>query len=302
MKAMILAAGLGTRLRPYTLKRPKPLFPILDRPLLELLVSRLQRDGFSPIIINAHHLAEQIITHFEARPEIILQHERIELGTGGGLKMAARHFGADPVLITNGDIYHNIDYRYIYEEHCRSGAQVTMVLHDCPRFNNVHTANGWVTGFSGPDDEPREMGNDAAMLAFTGIHVIDPKILTRIESNGFYSIIDCYRGLIADGVCPRVHQVEDCFWTDIGTPADYLQLHEDILLGKVPDALLAEHVGISPFFQGSGIKKGRNTVMRDWACIGSNVTLGDNVHLRKVVIWDGAQVADGAVLEEKIIV
>ena len=113
MKAMVLAAGLGTRLRPYSLKRPKPLFPVLDTPLLTHTLNQLRRSGAEGIVVNAHHLREQIRTMLQGQGDVQLQMEDRELGTGGGLRLAQSHFGEAPFLAVNGDIVHDLDLHLI---------------------------------------------------------------------------------------------------------------------------------------------------------------------------------------------
>lgn len=117
MQAMILAAGFGTRLLPYTLSRPKPLFPILNQPLLLLTIRRLQQAGCDHIVVNCHHLREQIVAALHGIPGVVVQEEVVILGTGGGLRKARALFRDEPVLVTNGDIYHTVDYRRLYRHH-----------------------------------------------------------------------------------------------------------------------------------------------------------------------------------------
>ena len=114
MQAMILAAGFGTRLLPYTKKRPKPLFPLLNEPLLLLTIKRLQNAGFDHIIVNCHYLKEQIVEALDGMRGVVIQEEDIVLGTGGGLRMALRLMRDEPLLITNGDIYHSIDNSNVF--------------------------------------------------------------------------------------------------------------------------------------------------------------------------------------------
>ena len=109
MQAMILAAGFGTRLLPYTELRPKPLFPLLNKPLLLLTIERLQRAGFDHIVVNCHHLRDQIVDLLQDLRGVVVQQEDIILGTGGGLRLALNVFRNEPVLVTNGDIYHSVD-------------------------------------------------------------------------------------------------------------------------------------------------------------------------------------------------
>ncbi len=105
MQAMILAAGFGTRLQPYSLIRPKPLFPVLNRPLLLATIDRLKNAGFSLIVVNCHHLRQQIVSAVKDIPGVIVQEEPLILGTGGGLALAARNLNNEPLLVTNGDMF-----------------------------------------------------------------------------------------------------------------------------------------------------------------------------------------------------
>jgi mannose-1-phosphate guanylyltransferase len=298
MKAMILAAGLSTRLRPYSLVRPKPLFPILNRPLLLLTITRLQKAGFQTIIVNCHHLGEQIQQTLQGEDGIIVQAEEKVLGTGGGLRRALTHFDDEPVLVTNGDIYHTVDYGAVYRRHCLAGDAVTMVLHNFPRFNTVAVdAESRVTGFG---TAPAE--KTGCLAAFTGIHVINPQVLRLIPENENSSIIDCYKDWLRQGNTVRARIMDHCFWSDIGTPADYLQLHGDLLSGRAP---AYEELGFNPtegpclVAPDSAI--GRNVELHDWVCIGTGARVGDNCLLERVVVWDGAEVAAHSRLRDTIV-
>ena len=295
MKAMVLAAGLGTRLRPYSLKRPKPLFPVLDTPILTHTLYQLRRSGVEGIVVNAHHLREQIRGMLQGQGDVQVQLEDMELGTGGGLRLAQSHFGEAPFLAVNGDIVHDLDLAAAYGSHCASGTEVTMVLHDCPRFNNVRVnGGGRVVGFSGA------AGEGERLLAFTGVQVINPAVLSLIPEGVFYNIIDCYGALIKRGGTIRALVVSDHFWTDMGTPADYLQLHEDILLqGKMPEFF--SDGGGSPFYLGKEVVLGAGVTFEDWVAIGHGATIGEGTSLTRVVVWDGARVAPGSVMADRII-
>jgi mannose-1-phosphate guanylyltransferase len=298
MKAMILAAGLSTRLRPYSLLRPKPLFPILNRPLLLLTIARLKKAGFHTIIVNCHHLGEQISGLLHGMDGIIIQPEEEILGTGGGLRRALPHFGDEPVLVTNGDIYHTVDYQEVYRNHCSNNGEVTMVMHDFPRFNTVAI-----------DKYSRIAGFDAGLeqetvryAAFTGIHVIDPQVLQLLPDGGSSSIIDGYRTHLRQGKTIRARWLAKGFWSDIGTPADYLQLHGDLLTGKAPPyEELKLSVDSGPFYMAPDSTMGQNVQMEDWVCIGNNVRVGDNCLLRRVVVWDNVEIPPNSRLEDTIV-
>lgn len=280
---MILAAGLGTRLRPYTTLRPKPLFPVLGEPLLLRIIKQLRDAGFSSIIVNAYHLAEQIIAHLDGQPDVILQHEPIELGTGGGLRMALPHFADEAVLVTNGDIYHDIDYGAIYAKHIRGGCPISMVMHDCPRFNKVIVEDNRVRAFS-EKAECLSGGVGVETLAFTGIHVVHPSVLRDIPPAVFSSIIDCYQRHLAVGGQIASIKMQGHFWTDIGTIADYLDLHRILLSAEPPCFRLAAKVCL-----------GQDVRLDGWGYIGAGASLGTGTHLSRVVVWDGAQIEQGTV-------
>jgi len=300
MKAMILAAGLGTRLRPFTLKRAKPLFPILNKPLLHLTINRIKLAGAAEILVNAHHLLPQMKKALQDETGIFLQEEEIILGTGGGLRLALPHFGQDPVLVVNGDIYHSIDYREVYRSHCEAGADVSLVLHDYPRFNDVVTDETLrITGFNRAGGRS---GNEERVLAFTGIHVINPEVLQIIPQDTPCCIIDCYRKLLQQGGTIRAYLATHHFWTDMGTPADYLKLHADLLERRVPVyEELAEAAAGAPFVGTQNASMGRDVTLLDWVCIGQGAIIEAGATLQRSVVWDGAVVPAGSIIKDAII-
>jgi mannose-1-phosphate guanylyltransferase len=294
MKAMVLAAGFGTRLRPYTLKRPKPLFPVLDTPILLHTLTQLRRNGVEGIVVNAHHLREQVKALLHDHEDVQVQMEDVELGTGGGLRLAQPYFAEAPFLAVNGDIVHDFDLAALYQAHCASDAEVTMVLHDCPRFNNVRVdGEGRIVGFTGP------AGEGERLLAFTGVQVLNPAVLNPIPEGVFYNSIDCYAEVIKSGGRIQSVIVSGHFWTDMGTPADYLKLHEDILLKKLPG--FSSGNADTPFYLGKDLVLGAGVSMQDWVSIGHGATIGEGASLTRVVVWDGARVAPGSILVDSII-
>ncbi len=299
MQAMILAAGLGTRLRPYTLLRPKPLLPVLGVPLLDLTIGGLRRAGATTIVVNAHHLKEQIRDAVARQPDILFQEEKEVLGTGGGLRMALDRFGPEPLLVVNGDIYHDLDLAAIYRRHYQSGAGVTMVLHDFPRFNSVLVKQGRVRGFALPDTE---IAGNMRLLAFTGIHVLSPGILKPIPTTGFADIVDRYRDILGSGGSIRAEVVSGRFWTDIGTPSDYLALNRGLLKGEIPAcAELGGIVAQGPLYRAPGVETGPGVELRDWAFIGAKARLGANSKLRGCLVWENAKIPANSVLTNAII-
>ena len=298
---MILAAGLGTRLLPYTLKRPKPLFPVLNNPLLKLTISRITQAGATDIVVNTHHLRQQIKEALQGEANIILQEEEKILGTGGGLRMALPHFGQEPVLVANGDIYHSIDYAEVYRSHLEAKADVTLVLHDYPRFNDVTVDEKLrIKGF---DRSVDKTGGQEKILAFTGIHVINPEVLQAIPQDATYCIIDCYKELLQQGGLIRAHLATNHFWTDMGTPADYLKLHADLLGQKVPlYKEFAEAASDAPFVGANNTSISKDVKLLDWVCIGKGAIIEAGVTLQRTVVWDGALVPAGSFIKDSIVI
>src|SRR5208337_4753935 len=224
MRTMILAAGLGTRLEPLTSIRPKSLFPVLNRPLLAITIEQLQGVGVTAIVINAHHLANQIerfISDGRWGLEVKVRVEPEILGTGGGVKNCADLLRDAPFFcVINADIYHTFDLRPAIRWHREENNLATLVLCDDPRFNQV-----------GVDDEGRiisirgrEIQRSSApprILTFTGIHLISPRLLDFMPSTGFFDIIRCYRDLASRGEAVRGYQMQGGYWRDIGRIEDY---------------------------------------------------------------------------------
>lgn len=296
MKAMVLAAGLGTRLRPYTSICPKPLFPVMGEALVLRIINNLRRSGFTQIVVNAYHLKDQLVELLCTEADVVLQVEPIELGTGGGLRMALDTLAPGPVLVTNADIYHDIDYRWVYENHCRQKAGATLVMHDYPRFNKVSVSEkGTIVSFSA-DSCPEK---DLQTMAFTGIQVIEADLLTHIPQGKFYSIITAYNSYLANGGTLKALISRRHFWYDIGTPVDYLDLHAHLLAGRTT---------VNPFTHttdnfvfGAGVEVGKDVIFRDWGYVGANAHIGAGSHLERVVVWSGAQIPPETIAKDTII-
>lgn len=290
MQAMLLAAGFGTRLRPYTLVRPKPLFPICNIPLLHILLDKLVALGCERIVVNCHYLPEQIKAAVADRPEVILQHETEVLGTGGGLRKALEHFqdGPDgpngPVLVMNGDIYHDIDLSRLVQAHAAGNDAVTMALHDCPRFNSVLVQQDRVRDFLSSKEDAEEQ----TFLAFTGIHIVNRAVLEAIPQECFFHIIDLYRELAKEGKI-GFSRIDGSFWQDMGTPDDYLDLHRHLLSSRTPSWQIHESAII-----------GKDVQFNDWGAVGPRAVIGDGARLARCVIWEDAEIAASARLRDTI--
>ena len=249
-KALVLAAGYGTRLLPHTRHLPKPLFTINSVPLLDIIIEQLAGAGCGGVTVNTHHLAEKIERHCSSRRYPIpvrLSHEPEILGTGGAMKNNAGFFGDRPFLVINSDIITDIDLESVYHFHLRHGQDVTLVMHDYHRFNTVAVdGSGRVTRFFRTGDE---MPPGERLLAFTGIHVIHPRVLDRIPQAGeFTDIIDVYSDLLADGNTITACIVEGHQWQDIGTPEAFREIAFEKMSRKALEAAFGNGAvtGVAP--------------------------------------------------------
>jgi aminoglycoside/choline kinase family phosphotransferase/dTDP-glucose pyrophosphorylase len=221
MKAMILAAGLGTRLRPYSEHTPKALFTINRRAVLAIVIEKLQKAGCRAVIINTHHHYDQIeafISESSFDIPVHTRHEKKILGTGGGIRNVADFWEAGSLLVINADIISNIDLAQVFGYHQSHAHPVTMVMHNHDRFNSVRVdARDFVTGFK---HQPQDGGK--GIMAFTGIHVLDRCVLDFLPAQGPAHIIDAYAKMIAAGHGIKAMVVQGHRWYDIGTPQNYL--------------------------------------------------------------------------------
>lgn len=291
---MILAAGLATRLRPLTLRRPKILVPIQNRPLLHWLVEYLCSAGAEEVIVNAYHLREKIVDYVERTNFPIPVRVRVEeilLGTGGGIRNVADFWDERSFVVINGDILSSINLKEVLSNHERSGATVTLVLKDEPRFNGVQVArDGRILSFRGGPEK---------QLAFTGIHLLKPEVLATIPSDIPISIIDCYLQLISAGEKVMAHVIKDQYWRELGSLEGYLQVHQELFqLEKAPFPGL--QVGGKPVVHESArLRSG--TRFDGMVCIGEECELDNDVVIQGSVIWNQVQVRAGCSIRESII-
>lgn len=302
MKAMILAAGSGTRLLPLTRLRPKPLFPIFSTPLLGLTINQLKESGVKDIVINTHHLNQKITAYFQdnipSDVTITLRYESHLLGTAGAIKNVEGFWDDQPFILVNGDIIHTIDLNTAYHHHIKSGNLATLILHHYPRYHQVEIdQEGTIVGVR--EKRVKEALSATHRCAFTGIHIISPQLLREIPPNQYVDIISIYLQLIARDMNMKVcgHQVENHYWLDIGTPEDYHHIHRDIHQKKI--RLSSDFHCPSCQVEASSIGKG--TILDGYVCIGRNTTVGKNCKIRNSILWDEVEIKDNLTIEECII-
>ncbi len=255
MKAMILAAGLGTRLRPLTDDRPKALVEIDGRTLLEIALSRLRSFGVGEVIINVHHFADMIVDYLKTndsfRMRIEVSREEVLLDTGGGLKKAAHFFAGDsvrnsieassrheePFILHNVDVLSTIDLHCMIQFHTENRALATVAVQDRKTsryllFDEHGRLCGRRSGSDGKPELIKSLPGQASKtphaLAFSGIHVISPRLLAMLTEHGAFSIINSYLRLASRGERILAFRADKYYWRDLGSQDSVVQAAQDL--------------------------------------------------------------------------
>jgi NDP-sugar pyrophosphorylase family protein len=238
MKAMVLAAGLGTRLRPLTNDRPKALVEISGRTLLEITLARLREFGIREVIINVHHFADKVIDYLKANQnfgmKIEISREDVLLDTGGGLKKAGWFFQNDsaPFILHNVDVISNIDLKAMLQFHTERRALATLAVQERISsryllFNEELQLCGRKLVNDNPPQIVRQSPN-LQPLAFSGIHVISPRLFPLMKEEGIFPIIDSYLRLAGAGEKIVAFRADQYYWRDLGKPESVAQAAEEL--------------------------------------------------------------------------
>jgi len=245
MKAMILAAGLGTRLRPYTNDRPKALVTVAGRTLLEITLGRLRDFGVRDVIVNVHHFADMVAEYLQANfnfgMRIEISRENALLDTGGGLKKAAWFFlengteAAEPLLVNNVDVLSTIDFAGMMRFHIEHKALATLAVQQRETsrpllFNERGELCGRRVGRHAEIEWARP-AQQVEALAFCGIHVLSPRIFAGLIEEGAFPIIPAYLRFAAQGEALLAFRADEFYWRDLGRPEDLSMAEHDFASG-----------------------------------------------------------------------
>jgi len=238
---MVLAAGLGTRLRPLTDDRPKALVEIAGRTMLEITLSRLRDFGIRQVIINVHHLADVLVNYLRQRNNfgmnIEVSREDVLLDTGGGLKKAAYFFAGsnEPFLLHNVDVISTVDFNRIVAHHREHHALATLAVQDRPSPRHLffdarlQLCGRRINGQS--HEEIARSATNLTPLAFSGIHIISPQIFELLTEEGAFSIIEPYLRLAGEGERILGFRADEYYWRDLGKLESIRQAEEDLQSG-----------------------------------------------------------------------
>lgn len=297
---MILAAGEGTRLRPLTLLRPKPLVPILNRPLLQWTLDFLNRFSTDRVILNTHHLAEQFESTLLSMDTggirtLETRYEPRILNTGGGLVNVRDFFQTDPFLVISGDILTDIDIAKAVEFHKSHPDPVTLVLHDYPEFNQIQVDSR--------DHIQKFRKGDGQGLDFANIHILDRAVFNWLPAKGAFDITTAYQNIIDRGIPIHGYVSRGHYWRNIGTPETYIMVHQELLttpslpfLSSVANSFKAEGVLIHP----QAIVE-KSVEFSGWVCIGKGCHLKSGCRIENSVLWEDIEVESGTSISASII-
>jgi NDP-sugar pyrophosphorylase family protein len=244
MKAMILAAGLGTRLRPLTDDRPKALVEVGGRTLLEITLSRLRKFGVGEVIINVHHFADMVIDYLTANNNfgmrVEVSREDVLLDTGGGLKKAASfleysggHSAKDaPFILHNVDVISTIDLGRMVQLHADNHALATLAVQERETSRYLlFDERRQLCGRRSARDQAPELVRSAQQFqawAFSGVHIISPRIFSMMTEEGAFSIIDSYLRLAAQNEKILAFRADEYYWRDLGRPENITKAEQDL--------------------------------------------------------------------------
>jgi mannose-1-phosphate guanylyltransferase len=306
MRAMVLAAGLGTRLRPLTYEIAKPMVPVLDRPVMAHIIDLLHRHSFGETIANLHYFPDSIRQYFGER--LTYRYEPELLGTAGGVRACAEFFGDDSFLVISGDALTDIDLSALADRHRESGGIATLAVKQVPDTSELgvvlHDREGRITGFQEkprPDEALSDLGN-------CGIYVFSPEIFDYFPDPAVPAVCppfvdwaqDVFPALLENDVPFYIHEVRE-YWNDVGSLAELRRGTFDALRGELRLEVQGEEVSPGVVVAG-GRALPADAEVEGPAWIGRDVQIGAGVRLMgPVVLGDGAAVGDRAQLRETIV-
>jgi mannose-1-phosphate guanylyltransferase len=318
VKAVILSGGLGTRLRPLTCSRPKPLFPILNKPLLETQIVNLAKAGVSEVILAINYMAEvvQAVIGDGSKYGIkITYSEEIEpLGTGGAVKNAEKFIDGDTFFQLNGDIVTSLDYAPLLKFHRDHKAELTLagyIVEDPTRFGVMKLdGQNRVTEFV---EKPKSVSKeDAKRLPINaGVNIFEPSALDLIPAGKKLSMEkEIFPQLVSRG---RVYCMPfSGIWLDVGLPSDFMRankllLEYNFVNGKdktliSPNCIIGKNVEIEPPVAiEAGVSIGANSHIGPYTVIGKNSKIGDGVHISQSVLFENVRVGNFTSMKESIL-
>ena len=317
MKALLLAAGLGARLRPLSRERPKPSWPLFDVPLAAHVLHALGAAGVDDAVVNLHHLPEVLRQELASWvPPKMTLHWSLEeqiLGTGGALGPWREHLGGETFFLANADTYQELDLAAVAAYHRERGAVATLVLRPLPPAQDGPIEvddDGAIVRFLG---RRRPGARPGRPCEFSGVHLLEPEVLRSVPDAPCCINAEVHTALVARGALLAGYlPPPEGFWSDLGTPRRYLQAHVGLLTrGRVPELApgrvlpagehaVGEGTVLGPSYLGPGARVEAGAVVGPAAVLGRGAVAGARSRVVRSVLWKGAEASPGEVIADQV--
>lgn len=312
MKAMVLAAGFGTRLQPLTRVLPKPMFPVLGRPLLSHTFDILESANITDVAVNVHHLPDFIINYFvkEKPPDLNLHFSREQkiLGTAGGIKKMESFLEGGPFILMNSDIITDIKLDKVIDFHKKNNSKLTLVVRQDispEQYDSIEICkDGRIVHFVGASS--MNIPGNTTRVMFTGIQIIEPEIFKRIPEGQFCGTTEnIFPQMIQDEV-PVYGYVYNGYWKDMGNRENYLQVNSDALdervsLKGVSPNELNNSLIIPPVLVDRNCHIAENSKIGPHSVIGPNCIIKNGAVVENSILWEGVTIGTGSTVKGSVI-
>ena len=312
MKAMVLAAGFGTRLQPLTHVLPKPMFPVLGRPLLSHTFDILESANITDVAVNVHHLPDFIINYFEKQKlhDLNLHFSREEkiLGTAGGIKKMEGFLEGGPFILINSDIITNIKLDKVIDFHKKNNSRLTLVVRQDispEQYDSIEICkDGRIVHFVGASS--MNIPGNTTRVMFTGIQIIEPEIFKRIPEGQFCGTTESiFPQMIKDEV-PVYGYLHNGYWKDMGNRENYLQVNSDALdervsLKGVSPNELNNPLIIPPVLVDRNCQVAENSQIGPYTVIGPNCNIKSGAIIENSILWEGVTIGAGSSIKGSVI-
>ena len=311
MKALILAAGFGTRLQPLTNELPKSLFPVLNQPILEHTLHFLSSQGIKEIAINLHHRPEKIIDYFGNGKDfgVALHYSKEEeiLGTAGGIKKLQSFFQDETFLVINSDVFADINLNDVLKFHKEKKSKLTLVVRQDPNMQKYKSIQlveeGRIVHFLG---KGIKNSDPVTQVMFTGIQIMEPDIFSRIPKDEFCGTTeDVFPGMIQDEL-PVYGFLHNGYWIDMGTRETYIQAQVDALDGKLSLKTFSSRnpegpLVVPPVYIGKNCEISQDAQVGPYAVLGDGCRVRSGAVVENSILWTGVTAGNNCSVQNSIV-
>ncbi|MCS7108397.1 MAG: NDP-sugar synthase [Sulfolobales archaeon] len=309
MKAIVLAGGFATRLRPLTLTKPKPLLPILDKPLLDWILDSLTKSGCNDVVVSVKYLADVIKKYLNSNSygmNLSFAEEVRPLGDAGPIRLINDLYGLSTTfLVVYGDIFSNIDFGEVIEFHRSHGGLATMVVtevDDPSRYGAaIFNEEGKVVKFVEKPPKEKYVSNNVN----AGVYVFEPEVLKYIPESPSKLARDVLPKLVSDGVLYAYKH--EGVWMDIGLPSDYLKANFEAMRHYFPNGYVSNSASIDgaeliqPSYISANVKLGKMCKVGPYAVIGGNSVIGPAVRIKNSLLFNNVIVDEGVLISNSLV-